>query len=206
MRRSVVSGEAAAIHAEDNGQVLQSNVVDDRVKRALQEGGVNSAEGPVSLGRHPRREDDGVLFRYADIEVTLRVQGAEEIQSRTVGHGCSDGNDLVIRGGELGKGLREDLGVGFLSGSGSFTGLRIVGPEAVKLLLLIERGLEATALLRDRMQDNGLILLLEKFEGVDQKREVVAVDGAVVAQTKLFKEHRGPEKAFHGLFRFAGDV
>ena len=44
VRGAVVAGEAAAIHAEDHGQVLQADVVHDLVEGALQEGGIDGAE------------------------------------------------------------------------------------------------------------------------------------------------------------------
>ena len=96
---------------------------------------------------------------------------------------------LVVHVGELGEGLGEDFGVGLLAGGLGLAGFGIVGSEAVEFLLLFERGLEAAALLREGVQDDGAVELLEDAEGLDEQREVVAVDGAVVAEAELFEDH-----------------
>ncbi len=44
MGRAVVAGEAAAIHAEHDVEILQADVVDDLVEGALQEGGIDRAQ------------------------------------------------------------------------------------------------------------------------------------------------------------------
>ena len=61
----------------------------------------------------------------------------------------------------------EDFGVGFLAGDLGLAGFRIVGAQAVKLLLAVDGGLEAAAFLRDGMKDDGLILLFEELECVN---------------------------------------
>ena len=58
----------------------------------------------------------------------------------------------------------------------------------MELLLAVDRWLKAAALLRDRMQHHGLVLRLEELEGFNQQRQVMAVDGAKVAQSKLLKD------------------
>ena len=85
-------------------------------------------------------------------------------------------------------------------------GLGIVRAKAVKLLLPVERGLEAAAFLREHVQQHGVIERLEELEGFHQQRDVVAVDGAEVFQAELLKEDGGPEHAFGGLFGAADDL
>src|ERR1035441_8321778 len=50
VRGTVVGREAAAIQAENHRQVLQADIVNDRIESALQEGRVNRAEGFETLG------------------------------------------------------------------------------------------------------------------------------------------------------------
>ena len=90
---AVVAGEAAAVHAEDDGEILQRNVVHDLVEGALEEGGVDGAEGAEALGGHARGEEHGVLLGDADVEVALGVVRAEEVERGAVGHGGGDGDD-----------------------------------------------------------------------------------------------------------------
>jgi hypothetical protein len=62
----------------------------------------------------------------------------------------------------------------------------------VKFLLPVERGLKAASLLREHVQQDGVVDGLEEFEGLDKERDVVAIDGAEVLQAKLLKEDGGP--------------
>ena len=80
--RAVVAGEAAAVHAEHDVEILQADVVDDLVERALQEGGVDRAERLVALGRHAGGEEDGVLLGDADVEIFVRDASAGRDRAR----------------------------------------------------------------------------------------------------------------------------
>ena len=55
MGGAVVAGEAGAVHAEDDGELLQADVVDDGVEGALQEGGVDGADGAEAAAWPCRR-------------------------------------------------------------------------------------------------------------------------------------------------------
>ena len=73
----------------------------------------------------------------------------------------------------------------------------------MKLLLLIERGLKAAALLGNGVQQNRTLLGLEELKGLDEQTDVVAVERAVIGEPKLLKEHGGPQHALGGFFRLA---
>ena len=113
---------------------------------------------------------------------------------------------LLVHVGELHHGVGEHLGVGAAAERLGLAGLGIVGAKAVKFLLLLHGRLEAFALLREHVQQHGTVLRLEKLEGLDQRGDVVAVDGAVVLQAQFFEDHAGPEDALGGFFRFARHV
>ncbi len=119
MRGAVVAGEAGAIHAEEDGQLLQADVVDDRIEGALEEGGVDGADGAIAARGHACGEDDRVLFGDADIEVALGMARAEEIEAGAVGHGGGDGDDARVFRGQIGQRVGEDLGVSGHSRRGS---------------------------------------------------------------------------------------
>ncbi len=152
MRRPIVAGESPAIHAEDDRQVLQANVVHDGIEGALQEGGVDGAEGTEAHRRQAGGEDDAVLLGDAHVEIPARVMGTEEIERRSIGHGGGDGHHLAVLVGQLDQRIGKDFGIGSLTGRRGLTGIRVVGAEAMKLLLFIERRLEAAALLSNRVQ------------------------------------------------------
>ncbi len=87
MRGAVIARKAGTIHAEQNGQFLQADVVDDGVEGALQESGVDGADGAIAARSHASGEEDGVLLSNADVEVAAGMSRAEEIEARAVGHG-----------------------------------------------------------------------------------------------------------------------
>ena len=95
MRGAVVAGEAGAVHAEQDGKLLQAHVVDDGIEGALQESGVDGADRTEAARRHAGGKDHRMLFGNADIEVTLGMVGAEEIEAGTVGHRSGDGDDAL---------------------------------------------------------------------------------------------------------------
>ena len=71
MSRAVVAGEAGAVHAEGDVEVLQRDIVNDHVVGALQESGVNGQEGfHASYGKAARKEG-GVLFGDADVVTSV---------------------------------------------------------------------------------------------------------------------------------------
>ena len=121
------------------------------------------------------------------------------IEAGAVGHGRGDGDDALVFFGQIGERVGEDFGIGGRA-VGGLAGLRIVGAEAVEFLLPVERGLKAAALLREHVQQDGVVEGLEKLEGLDQQRNVVAVDGAEVFQAELLKQDGGPEHALGGFF------
>ena len=82
VRRAVVGGKAAAIHAEDHRQILQADIVHDGVEGALQERGVDGAERLEALGGQPGGEQDRMLLGDADIEIFVRMMRLEAVESR----------------------------------------------------------------------------------------------------------------------------
>ena len=52
------------------------------------------------------------------------------------------------------------------------------------------------------MQQDRLLLVLEKLEGLDQISQIVAVERAVVSKAELFKQHARPKHSFGGMFSF----
>lgn len=72
VRGAVVAAEAATVHAQAHGQVLDRHVVNDHVDRALHEGRVDREERLQPLHSEAAGEQGGVLLGDADIVVALR--------------------------------------------------------------------------------------------------------------------------------------
>ena len=94
----------------------------------------------------------------------------------------------------------EGLGVGKLAGRLGLARLRVIRAKAVKFFLPVERRLVAAALLCQHVEQHGVVLRLEKLEGLNQEGNVMPVEWAVVMQAKLLEEDGGPQHAFGGLF------
>ena len=68
VRGAVIAGEPGAIHAEQNRQLLQRHIVNDGVKGALEECGVNGADRAKAARGHSSREDHGMFFGDSHID------------------------------------------------------------------------------------------------------------------------------------------
>ena len=200
MGGAVVAGKPGAVHAEKHRQLLQRHVVDDGIEGALQECRVDSAHRTEAARGHAGGEDDGVLLGDAHVEVALGMVRTEQVQARAVGHGGGYRNNPRILVGKLHQAGGKGLGIRGHADRTGIAGFRIVRPEAVEFFLPVERGLEAAALLREDVQQNGPVGGLEELEGLDELGDVVAVDGAVVLEAELFEHHGGPEHALGGFF------
>ena len=127
----------------------------------------------------------------------------EAVEAGAVGHGGGDGDHLVVEIGQLHHGVGEHFGIGAAAERRGLAGFGIVGTKAVKLLLLLQGRLETLSLLGEHVQEHGAVLLLEIVEGLDQRADVVTVDGAEVLQAQLFEDDAGPQHSLGDLFGFS---
>jgi hypothetical protein len=82
VRRSVVADQAGAIQREDDVELLQADVVDDLVERALQERRVDRRDRLDALQRQAGGEQDRLLLGDPDVEVALGHRLLEDVQPR----------------------------------------------------------------------------------------------------------------------------
>ena len=109
MRRAVLRRKAGAVHAENHRQILQRHIMHDAIVSALQERGVNGADGMETHRRHARGEQHRVFFRDADVVVTLGHGFFQSLQSGAAGHGGSDADDRVVLLAKLDHRLAEHV-------------------------------------------------------------------------------------------------
>ena len=76
----------------------------------------------------------------------------------------------------------------------------------MELLLLLQRRLKAAALLGEHVQHHWLVLLLEELEGLYQQWQIVAIDRAIVVQTKLLEDHASADDSLRCFLGLPGDV
>ncbi len=111
VRRTVGTRYPRAVHAEDDRKLLQRHVVDDRVERPLQKGGVDRDHRANPLCRQPGREGDRMPFGDSHVEEAVGVSVLEDLGAGATGHRRRDRHHLRPLGGELGERLAEHLGV-----------------------------------------------------------------------------------------------
>ena len=87
---AVLAHESRAVHAEDDRQVLDRDVVDDVVVGALQERGVDGADRPDALRREPGGERHRVALGDADVEEPLGILLREDAGAGAPGHRRGD--------------------------------------------------------------------------------------------------------------------
>jgi hypothetical protein len=107
------------------------------------------------------------------------------------GHGPGDAQHALVRPGEAHQGLAEHvLVVGRRARFGGFAlaGGGVVGAGPVEFFGGLDGGGQAAALLGEDVQQDGLVAGLGELEVVGELVEVVAVDGADVAQAEFFEE------------------
>jgi len=116
--RAVVGDDPGPVEGENDGQVLQADIVVDLIIGPLEEGRIDGADGLVAVEGQAGGEIHGMLFGDPHI-VKLGGQGLGEAgQARPLEHGRGDGQDLMIRPADFQHGLAEDLGIGRPAGFG----------------------------------------------------------------------------------------
>ena len=192
MRSAVLSHEARAVEAEDDGQAAQAYVVDDVVEGTLGEGGVDVAEGDKALLSQSAREGDGMPLGNADIEGTLGHLAHHDGEAAACRHGRRDAHYAVVAAGQLKQRLAEDvlilrrqaLGVVFQA----FAGIGVVLARSMVDGGVLLGSLEAFALDGVEMQELGAGHVLYLSERADKLYDVMAVDGTEVADVQSLED------------------
>ena len=89
MRRAIRNG-SRAVDADDDREVIQADVMEDVIQRALEECGIDGDDGAEPLAGEAGREGDGVGFRDACVEATFRIFVDKFFETSTLEHGRGD--------------------------------------------------------------------------------------------------------------------
>ena len=202
MRRAVAAYESGAIDGESDRQVLQRDVVDQLVVRALQERRVDGDDGAQALARHARGQRDGVLFGDGDVEVAIGKALGIFDQAGAFAHGGRDADDALIGGGDVAQPLAEHLRVAraarFLLEDHAALRIEWTGPVPLDRIRFGWR--VALALARDHVEKLRALEIAQILERGDQCVDVVTVDGTDVVEAHLLEDRAWQHHAFHVLF------
>ena len=158
MSGAVISRKPSAVHAERDIQVLQSDVVNDHVIRALHEGAVDRKKGLQAACRHTAGEEGGMLLGDADIVAACGVALGKVDQARARRHGGCDGDNLVIVVREICELRAKQFRVSRGGGGGGLAGVLVEFSKSVKLVRPLQRGRVAFPFLSKDVQNDRLVL------------------------------------------------
>ncbi len=199
VRRPVGADEAGAVDGEAHRQALDRDVVDDLIVSALQERGVERAEGLQALGGEAGGEGDGVLLGDADVERALGELPAEEVEPGAVRHGGGDGDDALVLAGFRDQAVGEDPGEGrrVLLGLHLSAGDDVEARHAMILVVrFLGRRVPLAFLGDDVDEDRALPRVPHVLQNRQKLIEIVPVDGADVVEAELLEPHAAlPEVA-----------
>ena len=200
VRLAILPHEARAIHAQDDGERLQGDVVHEAVVRALEERGVDGDHWPQSARRQTRGEGHRVRFGDADVEEASRMRSRDGVRSRAARHRRGDGDDALIFRRKFREPLAEHLRVRRPRGGRGdrFAGGRLISRR--QRVPLLARGMLACGktlpLLRDHVNDAWTRHLAHRLEGIEHRLDVVTVDRPEVSQPELLEQHARRKEGF----------
>src|SRR5581483_5845760 len=203
---AVIAAQPGAIHAKANVQFLNRHVVDRHVVSALKKGGVNRKERSHPLRRQPAGKQGRMFLRDSDVEITVRMRFLKMPKTGSARHRRRDRDQLLIVIGKLSQRFANDLRIGWRRCRRGLAALDLVFAEAVEFIRLLDRRFVTLALFRQDMEQHRLLLRFKKFEGAGKQRNIVSVDGPVIAETEFLKNDARQNKAFHALFDFVREL
>ena len=89
MRRAIRNG-SRAVDADDDREVVQTDVMEDVVQRALQECGIDGDDWAEALAGEAGSEGDGVGFRDTCVETTFWILFHKLLEASSLEHGRGD--------------------------------------------------------------------------------------------------------------------
>ena len=116
VRRPVGPHDAGAVDAEDDRQVLERDLLEDLVVRALEERAVDVDHRPRAGLGHAASHRDGVALADADVEELLREGLAHLLELVPLAHRGRQHGDLRVAGAGVEQGGGEGVGVGLVAG------------------------------------------------------------------------------------------
>jgi len=138
-----------------------------------------------------------VFLGDADVEELCRDFLGEVDEAGAARHGAGDTEHLGVGLGEADEGVAEDIlqvGRGARGGGLALARGGIEGAEAVEFLRVGDGGFEAFAFFGEDVDEDRDVGVLGELEVLLEGVEVMAVDGAEVAQAKFLEEGRFDEE------------
>ena len=193
MGLAVLTDQPGAVHAEDDGQFLDRDVVDDAVVGALQERRIDRHDGPDALRGQAGGERGRVRFGDAHVEEAARPFLLEDVRARPRGHRGRDRHEVGVLGGELRDRFAEHLGPLRRPRIDRFEHARhrIVRRARVILFEVRLGKREALSFFCDHVDHARALERGHELQRLDDAGDVVPRDWPEVAEPQLFEQHPG---------------
>src|ERR1700747_536734 len=202
----IVARQPGAIHAQRHVEILQRDIMNQHVVSALHEGRVDGEERLETLRGEAASKKRCMFLRDADIKVLIWVIGGKVKQASTRWHRCGNRHDLLVVVSELGKSLTQKCRVSRRRRLCGLTGLERELAEPVKFVRLRQRRRIPFPFLGNNVEQNRLLLALQKLEGTDQEGDIVPVYWSVIVQTKILKNNARQKEVLHTFFYLMGKL
>ncbi len=143
--------------------------------------------------RHAGGENDGVFLRDAHVVITVGHRLFQMFHAGAAGHGGGDADERVVLLAKFHQRLAHHVLIhrrraGF--GGQGIARLHVVGAGAVEFFRSLERGVKPLALLRENMNDDGMVAGLGKFQRADEQRQIVSVNRAEITHAHFLENNR----------------
>ena len=188
MGGAVGAHQTGAVQGKDNGQFLQSHIVDQLVISALQKRRVNGHHGFEAFTGQARSKRHGVLLCNADVVVTTGKAFTEGHHARAFSHGGRDGHQAWVFVCHVAQPLAKHLGERDWGLARTAQAHRRIKFARAVVGHRVQLGLGITlAFARDHMQKLGAGGLVQFLQGIDQALDIMAIDRPGVGESQFFK-------------------
>ena len=168
MGGAILAHQSSPIHHQTNRQLIQADIVQNLIVRALQKRGVYPKIRPHARGRHAGRQGDRMLLGNAHIEKTLRKNLFKFVQPGSAGHGRGNGHNPAILFGQLHQLARHNAAIGLYFFAHDLAAVHIKGRDPMKHIGMVLGISIAPSLLGDHMQKHRLLTCLGAGQHLDQ--------------------------------------
>ncbi len=189
---------------EGDRQVLQGHLLEDLIERALQEGRVDVHDGPHARLGQCRRRRRRRATRRCRCRRSGREVGAHLFQLVALAHGRRDDRDVRVVLHGVVDGAADGVGVGAraaaLERQDRPLGADLLEDRRRVVRHRVGAGLrDAVALLGQDVQQHRAFLVLDVAQPAAQRRQVVAVDRAEVAEAQLLEQHAAGQERLQAV-------
>ncbi len=192
----------APVERERHRELLQRDVMDDLIERALEKRRVDGDDRTEPLAGEPRGEGDRVRLRDAHVVGALREAPLAAGEAGPLEHGGGDRHDAGVTLHLRAERVGEHLGVRRRPGGSRRDppGLRVEEGEGVTARRRVRfRGREALPLRGERVEQHRNAEEREPAQRVDEAGHVVTVHGTDVLEAERLEEHAGREERLRRL-------